>query len=139
MGKTSNHKSNSSATDAKRGAKKASNNLSTVKKTIDLVVKRESKNALDDKSATVDSHAPGASQYVVAQDENGQALSTYLNWSDLKKNHNKFYVQQVLQTKASTGDGFPAFVYTRYGRVGNSGVTSLKNMGYDAAIKTYKK
>lgn len=30
-------------------------------------------------------------------------LSTYLNWSDLKKNHNKFYIQQVLQRKGQTG------------------------------------
>ena len=102
----------------------AVDNLSTVKETIDLVVKKESKNASDNTSAQVDSHVSGASKYVVAKDVNGQALSTYLNWSDLKKNHNKFYIQQVLQLRAQTGDGHMAEVFTRYGRVGSNGVCS---------------
>jgi len=40
-------------------------------------------------------------------------------WSDVKDNHNKFYVCQVLQ------DGANTFLFTRYGRVGDSGTVSF--------------
>ena len=55
MGRTSTKKANPSATNTKGGAKKA-DSTSNVIKTIDLVVKKESKNATDNSSATVDSH-----------------------------------------------------------------------------------
>ena len=46
-------------------------------------------------SAEVDSHLNNASTYEVIVHE-GKPLSTYMNWSDMKKNHNKFYVCQAL-------------------------------------------
>ena len=119
---------NASATDAKSGAKKADAVLNTVKKTIELVATKVSKNSSDNSNATVDSHVPNAHLYEVAKnDSSGEALSTYLNWSDLKKNHNKFYIQQVLQRKGQTGSSFNAVIFTRYGRVGSNGVTSFKD------------
>lgn len=66
-------------------------------------------------------------------------LSTYLNWSDLKKNHNKFYIQQVLQRKGQTGASHPAMVFTRYGRVGVNGVISQNWFPYEKAVATYHK
>jgi len=38
-------------------------------------------------------------------------------WSDLKNNHNKFYICQVLRKKIGNG----LLLYTRYGRVGANG------------------
>ena len=66
-------------------------------------------------------------------------LSTYLNWSDLKKNHNKFYIQQVLQRKGQTGASHSAIVFTRYGRVGVNGVISQNWLPYEKACATYHK
>jgi len=40
-------------------------------------------------------------------------------WSDLKNNHNKYYIAQVLEPKPANGK---AYLWTRYGRVGNDGV-----------------
>ena len=50
-------------------------------------------------SAEVDSRIDGRAGYEVMVDDNGVALSAYLNWSDLQKNHNKFYVVQALQKR----------------------------------------
>ena len=68
-----------------------------------------------------------------------QALSAYLNWSDLKRNHNKFYIVQVLQSKMHTGPVQMATLYTRYGRVGSNGVKSTETLSYEAAVKKYAK
>ena len=76
----------------------------------------------------VDSHKSGKEFYeVVCTDV---PLSVYLNWSDLRNNHNKFYIVQVLQRKGVTGPEKTAYLYTRYGRVGADGVKSEIGMDY---------
>ena len=56
-------------------------------------------------------------------------------WSDIKDNHNKFYIIQILQKGGSY------FLWTRYGRVGLDGVGSPESCGnsIDSAIKLYNK
>ena len=87
----------------------------------------------------VDSHADNAASYKVAKDENGVPLSIYLNWSDLKANHNKFYIAQVLVTNSLFGNNSVGYVYTRYGRVGVTGVKSCHGMDFDKAVREYCK
>ena len=65
----------------------------------------------------VDQYVSGASGYTVVK-QDGKYLSCYLMWSDVKDNHNKFYIMQVLQHKASGTNT----LFTRYGRVGDRGV-----------------
>jgi poly [ADP-ribose] polymerase len=65
----------------------------------------------------VDQYVSGASGYTVVK-QDGKYLSCYLMWSDVKDNHNKFYIMQVLQHKASGANT----LFTRYGRVGDRGV-----------------
>ena len=60
-----------------------------------------------------------------------------MNWSDMKKNHNKFYVCQALKEKGSSNDR--AWVYTRYGRVGVPGVKGLESVSKDRAVQLYEK
>lgn len=43
-------------------------------------------------------------------------------WSDLKNNHNKFYICQILES------GGAYSFWTRYGRVGMDGVGTRENM-----------
>ena len=83
----------------------------------------------------VDSHVNMASSYKVVSVD-GKALSTYMNWSDMKKNHNKFYVCQVLKEK---GGSQRAWLYTRYGRVGVPGVKDLQLTSDEGAVKLYNK
>ena len=61
-------------------------------------------------------------------------MSVYLMWSDLKANHNKFYILQALEDK-QTGMGR---LWTRYGRVGVDGVKSLDAMSKEMAIKRFE-
>jgi poly [ADP-ribose] polymerase len=51
-----------------------------------------------------------------------KALSCYLMWSDIKDNHNKFYIAQGLKR----GDNY--YLWTRYGRVGLNGVGSAESL-----------
>ena len=63
-------------------------------------------------------------------------------WSDLKKNHNKFYIVQVLRRKTSSFGATvgSAYVWIRYGRVGVTGVPFLGNStNIESAIKDAKK
>ena len=92
----------------------------------------------DESPSQVDSKVPGREGFEVVMHE-GKYLSTYLNWSDLLKNHNKFYLVQVVQRKGQTGSGYVAHVFIRYGRVGDSGQTSFDVLDYAKAIKTYTK
>lgn len=46
-------------------------------------------------------------------------------WSDLKDNHNKFYIIQALQDK----NGASCFLWTRFGRVGVNGVSNREYAG----------
>ena len=68
----------------------------------------------------VDHFVPKAHDYQVLFDKSTAALSCYLMWSDIKENHNKFYVAQALQ-HTKTGE---YYLWTRYGRVGLDGVGS---------------
>lgn len=89
--------------------------------------------------AQVDSHCDNKQDYEVVVEEGGESLSTYLNWSDTIRNHNKFYIAQTLQRKGQTGPTNMAFAYFRYGRVGDKGVKSLIGMDYQKAVKEFKK
>jgi poly [ADP-ribose] polymerase len=64
----------------------------------------------------VDHFVPRAEDYKVLFTAS-TALSCYLMWSDIKNNHNKFYVAQALQ---HTNGSY--YLWTRYGRVGLDGV-----------------
>lgn len=66
-----------------------------------------------DKSTQVDSFVPGGAAYEVVVD-NGKVYSTYMMWSDMKNNHNKYYIVQVLKRKGS--EQYSSWI--RYGRVG---------------------
>ena len=47
-------------------------------------------------------------------------------WSDLKNNHNKFYIIQAIQEKTGPQR---CFLWIRYGRVGVPGVSDRKYIG----------
>lgn len=75
----------------------------TLKQNIELVIRKEegkSSISCSQQSAAavakVDRFVAGADGYEVAVGEgpaySGVALSATLNWSDLKRNHNKFYI-----------------------------------------------
>lgn len=81
-------------------------------KTKKIVVKTSA-----DGGVLVDHLVPKASTFKVHQN-NGKAYSCYLMWSDVKDNHNKFYIMQLLERQGSY------YVWTRYGRVGYDGVGS---------------
>ena len=66
----------------------------------------------------VDHFVPKAAEHKVLF-TGDKAHSCYLMWSDIKENHNKFYVAQALQH--SNGS---FYLWTRYGRVGLDGVGS---------------
>jgi len=74
----------------------------------------------------------------VAKDSaSGLPLSFYGNWSDMKKNHNKFYIVQVLQHK-SIATSFA--LYIRYGRVGVVGVANAASQAnLESAQKAFHK
>ena len=44
-----------------------------------------------EKSTQVDSFVPNGAAYEVVVD-NGKVYSTYMMWSDMKNNHNKYYI-----------------------------------------------
>ena len=97
MGRTTNRKAPASATDPKTQPKKPS--VKSLKKSIELVKREEeTKGSSQSSQATgaeatvkVDSHVVGGGAFEVVYHE-GKPLSIYLNWSDLKANHNKFYI-----------------------------------------------
>ena len=53
----------------------------------------------------------------------GKSYSAYLMCADLKNNNNKFYVCQVVQYIANPNN---VYFWTRYGRVGDQGVSNLE-------------
>lgn len=65
----------------------------------------------------VDHLVPNPGKYSVVDGADGQALSCYLMWSDVKDNHNKYYIAQGLQDQSGSYT-----LWTRYGRVGLDGV-----------------
>jgi poly [ADP-ribose] polymerase 2/3/4 len=67
--------------------------------------------------------------------DSGKALSCYLMWSDIKENHNKFYVAQALQHVSGS-----FHLWTRYGRVGLDGVGTCEGAGaLSVAVSMYLK
>ena len=83
--------SNSNATHKKINKQPDVN--ASVKKIIETKLAEDTQG--DAKTAAVDSHVPGGSNYRVHQ-EDGTIYSVYLMWSDLKANSNKFYIIQIL-------------------------------------------
>ena len=68
-------------------------------------------------------------------DSSYKVVETYsctLNQVDIRGNHNKFYIIQLVEKNGSY------YVFSRWGRVGNSGQQSLKSMSNkDAAIREF--
>lgn len=60
-----------------------------------------------------------------------QEYSCTLNQTNIKKNNNKFYIMQVLN-----GNG-KYYLYTRYGRVGETGIKKMSEMTKSEAIKKF--
>ena len=86
----------------------------------------------------VDSRVENRADYEVVMSL-GAPLSAYMNWSDLAKNHNKFYIVQALQKKGNIGLGKPAWVYTRWGRVGVVGSQNMQQMSIEKALSDFAK
>ena len=84
-----NSKKGASATDPKSAPPKKTAKAPTLKQVKKVIELTRTDSA--PKTAQVDSHVPDAASYEVVSDK-GQPCSVYLNWSDLKKNHNKFYI-----------------------------------------------
>ncbi|TNV79748.1 hypothetical protein FGO68_gene2208 [Halteria grandinella] len=83
----------------------------------------------------VDHHVPQAQQYKVLFSKDGNACSCYLMWTDIKENHNKFYVAQALQNSSGS-----YHLWTRYGRVGLDGVGTCEGfLSEGVAISAYEK
>ena len=84
----------------------------------------------------VDHFVPRAQDYkVLFTTAASTALSCYLMWSDIKNNHNKFYVAQALQHTSGS-----YYLWTRYGRVGLDGVGTPESYpSLEACTAAYKK
>lgn len=82
--------------------------------------------------AQVDERA-GIDDAQVYKDKDGNQYSAYLMKADMGKNNNKFYVLQLIEKGGSY------YIFTRYGRVGDHGVTDRKLMSLDSAQKEYNK
>jgi poly [ADP-ribose] polymerase len=74
-------------------------------------------------SEAVDAKLEDFKQYKVHKNSE-QSFSAYLMCADIKNNNNKFYICQLLE---QDGD---FYFWTRYGRVGDNGVSELNNV-YD--------
>lgn len=130
---------NSKAPPKKAALKGKKQTVRQIRSTIEkALIPAKAEPAVGKNNAQVDSHVPGATSATVVVD-GGVACSAYLNWSDLKNNHNKFYIVQVLQQKGKTGPAHNASVYIRYGRVGLDGVSSMIGMDYSKALKEFHK
>ena len=138
MNRVNSKKSGPSVTNPKSGPpKKTKETKAPTLKQVKKVIEQE-KAETETNTAQVDSHLPNADSYFVVEDK-GVPCSVYLNWSDLKKNHNKFYIVQVLQKKVLPSLDNIAYLYTRYGRVGVDGVKSIDTFACPAAIGKYHK
>lgn len=83
----------------------------------------------------VDHMVPQAVNYSVVNGADGKPLSCYLMWSDIKDNHNKYYIAQGLQDKSGSH-----YLWTRYGRVGLDGVGDKAGCcNLDMLLKLYNK
>jgi poly [ADP-ribose] polymerase len=112
---------------SKRAAKKdAKDSAKAVKGNIE----EELKEVKEEGIPTIDQQVPNAANYTIVKN-GSNFLSCYLMWSDVKNNHNKFYIMQVLQGNGST------HLFTRYGRVGDKGQVSFVPNGN--AANEYRK
>lgn len=82
----------------------------------------------------VDARMPNHKNYRV-HTNNGKSYSTYLMKADLLRNNNKFYVCQVVDQISDSSVHF----WTRYGRVGDLGVSELCPAVADKAEKDFVK
>ena len=89
MNRINSKKSGASATNPKSALPKKTAKAPTLKQVKKVI--EQAKPDSDTNTVQVDSHMPDAGNYVVVEDK-GTPCSVYLNWSDLKKNHNKFYI-----------------------------------------------
>ena len=109
----------------KAGAKSA-DPTAAVKKAIEAKLATTSATAVDD--AEVDKVNYNRDDRKVCT-SGGKSCSAYLMCADLKNNNNKFYVVQLLEDN----DGENYYVWTRYGRVGDRGVTEEEDFWDDRA------
>lgn len=93
MGKTG-RSSGASATTSKAMPKKTVNSMTDMQKEVEKAAKKES-SATVPSAGEVDSRVENRADYEVVMSL-GAPLSAYMNWSDLAKNHNKFYIVQAL-------------------------------------------
>lgn len=68
-------------------------------------------------------------------DKDGKSYSAYLMCADLKNNNNKFYVCQVLESISNSS----TFFWTRYGRVGDQGVSEIVPICTAEGLKLFGK
>jgi len=88
----------------------------------------------------VDAKMPNHQLYKVFVGPDGKSYSGYLNCADLKNNNNKFYVCQVVQLQQrGLFGGSQIYFWTRYGRVGDNGVTEMTAISEGQAIKDFDK
>ena len=86
----------------------------------------------DVKEIQVDFNVPNSQSYKVHSD-GAVVCSIYLMWSDLAKNNNKFYLIQLLSK------GSKLYEWVRYGRVGYTGQTTLKDTTLTEGVKQFHK
>jgi predicted DNA-binding WGR domain protein len=67
--------------------------------------------------------------------DGGKVYSTYMMWSDMKNNHNKYYIVQVLKRKGT--EQYSTWI--RYGRVGMVADKFLNGNNKQGALSTYIK
>jgi len=117
----------------KRDAKAAAKADLTTQKVTKKDIKTVSTSATG--GVFVDHHVPSAANYKVVNGSDGKPMSCYLMWSDIKDNHNKYYIAQGLADGSGTH-----YLWTRYGRVGLDGVGDRAHMGsLDNLQKAYNK
>jgi poly [ADP-ribose] polymerase 2/3/4 len=117
----------------KRDAKAAAKSATAANKTTKKDIKTVSTSATG--GVLVDHLVPNAPAFSVVSASNGSPLSCYLMWSDIKDNHNKYYIAQGLKDKSGNH-----FFWTRYGRVGLDGVGDKLPCGnLEALEKAYMK
>ena len=93
----------------------------------------------------IDDHFPlNKADYHVLENPS-KIYSATLNQTNVMNNNNKFYVCQVVQ-RVSTGffngvalGGSQIYFWTRYGRVGDNGVTEMTAISEGQAIKDFDK
>jgi hypothetical protein len=76
---------------SKRNTKKQEKDSAKADKSAKPSLEEEIKSVVEEGIPTIDSKVPNADKYTIMK-EGLSYLSCYLMWSDVKDNHNKFYV-----------------------------------------------